>query len=70
MPSRPTWVHYATIFASADLYEFINASPSEIYAVLIAIVGYVQTILSSPVTMAKWIPFATWKPVPGLVQLQ
>ena len=52
----------------ANLYDFVNASPrlGEIHTVWIVTVrtGYVQICMSSPVTIANWIPSATWTPVP------
>ena len=60
--NRPTCVRYVTIFAC--LYDLVNALPGDIHTVSIAITGYVQTSKSRPVTIAKWIPSATWIPVP------
>ena len=60
--NRLTCVLYVTIFA--NLYDLFNASPGDIHTVSIVITGYVQISNSCPATMAKWIPCATWIPVP------
>ena len=43
----------------------LRASQAQPHEVSIAIIGYVQTKPSRPYTMTKWIPSATWDPVPG-----
>ena len=62
-PDRPICVLSVTIFA--DLKPLILALPNENPTVSIAITGYVQTKPSSQSRMTKWIPSATWDPVPG-----
>ena len=62
-PDRPIRVLSVTIFA--DLKPLILALPNENPTVSIAITGYVQTKPSSQSRMTKWIPSATWDPVPG-----
>ena len=62
-PDRPIRVLSVTTFA--DLKPLILALPDENPTVSIAITGYAQTKPSSKSRMTKWIPSATWDPVPG-----
>ena len=62
-PGRPFCVLSVTIFA--DLRPLVLVLPNENSTVSIAIIGYVQTNPSSPYTLTKWIPSATWEPVSG-----
>ena len=62
-PDRPICVLSVTIIA--DLKPLILALPNGNPTVSIAIIGYVQTKPSRPIAMTKWIPSATWDPVPS-----
>jgi hypothetical protein len=58
---RPACVWTATVFA--DLNQYFSAISDEITAVLIAILGYVQTNKSRMFTMKSWMSSAAWNSV-------
>ena len=54
-----------TIFADLKPLVLAQPQPFETPTVSISIIGYVQTNPSRKATIFKWIPSATWGPVPG-----